>query len=301
MQPAQNFIRYLWLFCCFYCFSTALPALERSWPPGFVLSAEHQEQAFAGVIYQRLLFIAPRLMSVHLLRVDLATPGLRFAVCAVTTDAPRVVKLTSVRQCATEQQAQIAVNAGFFDNSLTAQWRGEGALQSLSVRKGELLSPWSKGAQFHHGVNISEDNQVIFIEADTKDRERLNSQPKVNYYNAIAGGVRLLKQGQRVATSQNIHPQTAIGLVQEKNQQQELLLLVVDGRQPGFSEGISYVELAHLMQSLGAVEALALDGGGSSTLLMQDKEGKLLLQNRPSDGWERLIGDSLLLFVPALE
>lgn len=292
-------MRHLWLFCFFYGFSVSLLALEIAWPEGFIVSAESQEEPFAGVRYQRLLFIAPRLMSVHLLRVDLATPGLRFAVCARPTATPRVMQLRSVRQCATEQQAQLAVNAGFFDNSLTAQWRGEGALQSLSVRQGEMLSPWSKGAQFHHGVNISEDNHVTFIEADSQDPQRLNSQPKVNYYNAIAGGVRLIKQGKRIATSKNVHPQTAIGLVAGKRP--ELLLVVVDGRQPGFSEGISYVELAALMQSLGAVEALSLDGGGSSTLLMQDKKGKLRLQNQPSDGFERLVGDSLLLFVPALE
>lgn len=296
-------MRHLWLFCFFYGFSVSLSALEIAWPEGFILSAESQEQPFVGVRYQRFVFTAPRLMSVQVIRIDLATPGLRFAVCARPTATPpkksQRVQLTSVRQCATEQQAQLAVNAGFFDNSLMAQWRGEGALQSLSVRDGEMLSPWSKSAQFHHGVNISEDNHVTFMEADAKDPERLNSQPKVNYYNAIAGGVRLIKQGKRVAKSQNIHPQTAIGLT--AGEIAELLLVVVDGRQPGFSEGISYVELAALMQSLGAVEALSLDGGGSSTLLMQDKKGKLRLQNQPSDGWERLVGDSLLLFVPALE
>jgi exopolysaccharide biosynthesis protein len=293
VKQGQKFMLHLWL----WLFFVNAHALEQVWPPGFVLSASSQEEPFAGVIYQRLIFIAPRLMSVHVLRLDLNTPGLRFAVCAITTDKPRVVKLTSVRQCAEQEQAQLAVNAGFFDNSLGAQWRGEGALQSLSVRQGQVLSPWSKAAQFHYGVNISEDNQITFIEADANDPERLNSQPKVKYYNAVAGGVRLLKQGKRFAKSQNVHPQTAIGLVFFQQKQQELLLVVVDGRQPGFSEGISYVELADFMQSLGASEALSLDGGGSSTLLVQDKEGKLQLQNRPSDGFERLVGDSLLIFL----
>ena len=51
-----------------------------------------------------------------------------------------------------------------------------------------------------------------------------------------------------------------------------------DGRQPGVSEGVSLTEAARIMVSLGAVDAMNLDGGGSSTMVVRDK-----VRNSPSD------------------
>jgi exopolysaccharide biosynthesis protein len=72
----------------------------------------------------------------------------------------------------------------------------------------------------------------------------------------------------------------------------ELLLVAIDGRQPGYSVGASFDEEAGVMRALGAVDAVNLDGGGSTTLVI---DGELV--NRPSDATgERPIGDALLLF-----
>jgi exopolysaccharide biosynthesis protein len=48
--------------------------------------------------------------------------------------------------------------------------------------------------------------------------------------------------------------------------------LVVEGRNPGIAMGASLIEMATLLQSLGCIEALNLDGGGSSCLLINGKE-----------------------------
>lgn len=56
------------------------------------------------------------------------------------------------------------------------------------------------------------------------------------------------------------NPRTAVGRTPEG----KALLVVVDGRQPGYSAGITLEELAYLLAGLGAWEAVALDGGGSS-------------------------------------
>jgi putative cell wall-binding protein len=58
----------------------------------------------------------------------------------------------------------------------------------------------------------------------------------------------------------------------------EMLLVTVDGRQPGYSNGVSYTELARLLARLGAVEGIALDGGGSTTFVVESS-----VRNRPSD------------------
>ncbi len=70
-----------------------------------------------------------------------------------------------------------------------------------------------------------------------------------------------------------------------------LLLVAVDGRKPGYSVGASFREEAAIMDSLGAEEAVNLDGGGSTTMTL----GKRLV-TRPSDPTgERPIGDAVVL------
>jgi hypothetical protein len=70
-----------------------------------------------------------------------------------------------------------------------------------------------------------------------------------------------------------------------------LLLVTVDGRRPGYSAGMSLTEAARLMQSLGAREAMNLDGGGSTTMVVGGR-----VVNRPSDrGGERPVGDGVFV------
>lgn len=74
----------------------------------------------------------------------------------------------------------------------------------------------------------------------------------------------------------------------------DLLLVTVDGRQPGYSVGLAFTEEARLMRALGSVQAVNLDGGGSTTMVVN---GAVL--GRPSDATgERPIGDAILVFPP---
>ena len=84
-----------------------------------------------------------------------------------------------------------------------------------------------------------------------------------------------------------VHPRTAAGITENGG----LLLLVVDGRQTQ-SRGVDLDELARIMIDLGAVEALNLDGGGSSTLVVNG-----VLVNRPTGGTvEREVMSALATF-----
>jgi hypothetical protein len=98
--------------------------------------------------------------------------------------------------------------------------------------------------------------------------------------------------GSGIGSVTDRHPRTAIGYTAEE----ELLLLVVDGRQ-GFSQGASLLELAEIMVELGAVEAMNLDGGGSSTMVA---DGALI--NRPEGGsFQRSVVSAILLAPPPEE
>jgi len=113
---------------------------------------------------------------------------------------------------------------------------------------------------------------------------------------AIGGGPLIVKNGVPVFraledfTTYQLslrHPRTGVG--QRANG--SLVFVAVDGRQPGYSTGMTNFELAQTMVRLGAVTASALDAGGSTTMAF---DGKLL--NRPSDRPERAVSDSLMVF-----
>ncbi|PQO27772.1 phosphodiester glycosidase family protein [Blastopirellula marina] len=84
-----------------------------------------------------------------------------------------------------------------------------------------------------------------------------------------------------------IHPRTAIGLDASGRY---LLLAVIDGRQKGYSEGVTLYELAQFMQQHGCAHAINLDGGGSSIMMFRDEpEAEAKTFNRPSGGKHRPI------------
>jgi exopolysaccharide biosynthesis protein len=116
--------------------------------------------------------------------------------------------------------------------------------------------------------------------------------PKEELYNTMAGNVRLLRDGVVLPGKggDGTYPQTAIGHTSDHR----LILFVSDGRQPEFSAGMTYEEVATVLKEFGAVDAIALDGGGSATVVMADgKDGQPRVLNRPSDGKERAVGNNL--------
>ena len=87
---------------------------------------------------------------------------------------------------------------------------------------------------------------------------------------------------------QGAQPRTAVGVVDSNH----LVFVVVDGRSPGYSAGVTLPDLAAIMVGLGATTAYNLDGGGSSTMYF---DGQVV--NQPSNGGER--GTSDILYVAA--
>lgn len=102
--------------------------------------------------------------------------------------------------------------------------------------------------------------------------------------NIMTAGPMLLQHGQRVPQRLDRrfvyarHNRTAIGLKADGT----IVLFVADGRSKNQSDGLSIPELAHLMRWLGCVDAVNLDGGGSSTMYIKDREANGIV-NHPSD------------------
>ncbi|MCL2495793.1 MAG: phosphodiester glycosidase family protein [Clostridiales bacterium] len=115
---------------------------------------------------------------------------------------------------------------------------------------------------------------------------------------AVGGGERLLINGQVVApqfsagSTATYMPRTAFGLRADGS----FIMYSVDGRQQGYSAGASLTEVALRLLELGCVDAINLDGGGSTTLatVYPGLEG-LKTVNRPSDGSLRTCANYIML------
>ncbi|GAB6106389.1 phosphodiester glycosidase family protein [Fusibacter bizertensis] len=105
---------------------------------------------------------------------------------------------------------------------------------------------------------------------------------------SIGGGAQLVKEGKVVsAFSQNItglHPRTGLGITKDRN---HLILVTIDGRTNSY-RGVSQTEFANILISLGAYEAINLDGGGSTQMVTTSPwTSQIKTMNYPSDKTER--------------
>ena len=112
---------------------------------------------------------------------------------------------------------------------------------------------------------------------------------------AVGGGDILVENG--IAKSNGFsadhagtaNPRTAIGYTADG----KIRIFAVDGR-TGASKGMTLTELAQTMTNFGCVGALNLDGGGSTTVLVRERDGAYIVANNPTDGYERRISNAIL-------
>lgn len=139
----------------------------------------------------------------------------------------------------------------------------------------------------------------LLPELDTKNEALWN---KVS--NIVGGTPLLISQGEKITdyTSEKTrpsflterHPRTAIGIKPNGH----WVFVVVDGRQPDLSIGMTMKELADFLFSLGCCEALNLDGGGSSTLFLDGcvVNGVSCDEGEEGSGDERPVSDAILMW-----
>lgn len=124
--------------------------------------------------------------------------------------------------------------------------------------------------------------------------------PDLGITQIIGGGPRLVRDGKLAVNGEAERfqadvlngraPRTAIGITAD----QKLLLVTVNGRQPHISAGMTLSELGNLLIDLGAEQAMNLDGGGSTTMVIRN-----LVLNLPSDGKERPVSNGIVVIIDA--
>ena len=208
-------------------------------------------------------------------RIDLRTPGIEFVSTEGNGEAPGETDGETATAFARRHHAQVAINANLFSPCCGP---GGKDLGGLALSAGKIVSPPVRHGPGDCVLAITRDNRAVITRSD----------PSFNvedYWTAVAGTGIIVKAGRNVAASNDTggdksHPRTAVGLDADGR---HLFLLVIDGRRPGRSEGATLVELADWLVQLGAHEALNLDGGGSTTLVVEERSGPEV-RNEPADG-----------------
>jgi exopolysaccharide biosynthesis protein len=192
-------------------------------------------------------------------------------------------------------------------NHITALTRHFGTF--VKLRPGEIAAVVDKGVVTSTpgsgGINVPTQGFVLVANGGAipelqKARRGLKADLKISapgwegYSSALGGGPRLVENGTaevkeegfRSDVTNGLGPRTAIGIDKEGR----YIIAVADGRQGFYSTGMTLLEMAYTMQKFGAVDALNMDGGGSTAMFVRDK-----IANRPSDGAERSVSNALLV------
>lgn len=176
-----------------------------------------------------------------------------------------------------------AVNGDFFAK--------DGTPQGIYYRNGTCL----KGTMT--------DNVCTFFAITKNKKAIIGSYDEYDSYKediqeAVGGRVRLMTNGNVLPqTVTALEPRTAIGVTDDN----VVYILVADGRNFWYSNGMRYAEMGAVMKALGAKNAINLDGGGSSTFIIRKiagfEDGRFAIRNWPYDngGVEREVANGLLV------
>jgi hypothetical protein len=232
-----------------------LAALAPDWKP-----------RFTGVDVAELQAAEPRRLRGVALRIDLQAQGISFLATPANGDRAGETDAQLTSAFLEKHGLQAAINAAPFDIVHDQPGKPQD-VHGLLVSEGKKVSK----AASSPALVIDRDNRA-WIE------DPMSRVPE-SAWNAVGGFAVILRGGEPTGRGDDkLHPRTAAGVSKDGRW---LYWVVVDGRQFGHSGGVSTGELAALFQRLGAWDAINLDGGGTSTLVVAGPDGKPQILNSP--------------------
>lgn len=231
-----------------------------------------------GLEYRLQELKDPRPNRAHILRVDLGKKRVRPVVVIPPDpdgDGPAEVALTDPLTLAGDPAVLAFINTNPWDSfpdgtgKRNRRWyEGQPVdISGLAVSGGQVRS------------SAGPSDASVWV--DGQGRVFLGDGPGDKPIEAMAGFQPIVRDGAVVASPNGaVHPRTAIGVDRDGT---VMWLLVVDGRQEQYSEGMSVYELGCLMRDLGCWNATNMDGGGSSIMGLAGEDGDLGVVNSPSD------------------
>lgn len=263
-----------------------------------------ERHPFAGVTHAIRVETVPRAVKMHVVSIDLTAPGIRFKV--TPPGGPRETVRQTTLQFLEAERAQIAINAHFF-------------LPFPSANPfATLIGPAASDGVVYSAFETPEQSYAIVTNApalnlDAGNRAAIiSSATRAPLWNAVAGSAQIVTNGVKTIPSygaaltdgadysnarswyDQVNARTAIALA---NRSRTLILFTVD-RAAG-SLGMSVGEVADLLiRDYRVEQALNLDGGGSTTLAMEDPAtGVRSIVNTSADNPAgRAVGSNLAIF-----
>lgn len=248
--------------CCWLC-------------SAFVAVSQDAHQLYEGVTYIRDERDALRPMVIHIVLIDLDADGIDFFVTPVDDLPDFDYAARTTRQFVDEFGVQLAINGDFYGPVRDDGNETESGVDAHGLTILDNITQ-TTGFASHDLIStlyIDDQNQVTF-----------NDKPA--YVDSAISGKYMLVIDNEYTNIEDPdlefvdtpHPRAAVGLSEDE---QTLILMVIDGRQPDISEGATLPELATFLKEYGAYMALNLDGGGSASLVIQNENNQPQLLNVP--------------------
>lgn len=262
------------------------PRFLESWPAptnGFV----QWTPIAPGIEVSRAAFSVPRPLKAHAVRIDLTSPNIELVVSPGGIQETNAVRARFPSAWLRELDAVAAINATPF--APEAIFPGTVVqLQGLAVVAGRR---WSPKVNNLDALILSTNGAWKLLQGgDTDSEARIG----------LGGFLGTLLLGANVGESAPQDAATCIGISAD---QRWMYWLVVDGGQPGYSEGATPRETASILLALGASTAINLDGGSSSTLAVRSGWRGVRVLNRPRhpawSGMQRPVGNVLAVRIRA--
>jgi len=251
-------------------------------------------QPFAGITYINRTETSPRAVHMHIVQVDLSAPGLRFKL-SPPSGGREVIRQTTLDYLA-QEGAQVAINAHFFLPFPSPD--REAWLIGIAASEGRVYSTFEAPEQSFAlvrdaaALNIDRENHATIVHRDREIADGVHVREPVTLWTTVSGSAQIITNGVKTVPDYKDaeHPdalldlggpgtfsnqkswydvataRTTIGLSRDGR---TLTLFTVDVR--GGSDGMRVGEVADLlMADYGVWNALNLDGGGSTSMAMED-------------------------------
>lgn len=225
---------------------------------------------YEGVKYATGYVTSPRTMRAWAVKVCLPNPCVGICVTGSNGTAPYETALQTTPAFLTTVGAKVTTNASFFNADLSPNTD----IWGLAMCNGGVVSAPDYAAPFNSQLNFTSSKIASLVVS--------NSYP-AGGYDCLAGAEIILSDGVVLGGSSVLNPHTAMGLSEDGNY---LIVVCVDGRQSGWSDGCSYPEMAQWLKDFGAWNGVMMDGGGSTCMVRAD----IGTVNRPCYGYARAVG-----------
>lgn len=228
-----------------------------------------------GVVYKRLVLSDPRPIIIHIVEAQINLPHIKpFVTPPDDLSSDKPVKARTTSEFLETFDLQVAINGNTFN-----PWY-DFSLLGYYPHSGDWVAPdgHTVSDKVIYGKEKGEDNSVgLYFQGS----RILTGWGMDGSSNGISGIWSIIVEGEIdpiISDDNSIHPRTIVGTNQQGN---ILYMVVVDGRQWGYSHGIKLTEIATILIDLGVYNAINLDGGGSSTLVIEGADGQPLVLNSP--------------------